>query len=172
MKQEGKYRPLFDHLSGSSTEEVALTLTEIEAILGEALPPSAHTTRGWWGNRDRGSLQAAAWMEAGYLVQEVDLAGGQVVFRKPRRQYEVKRAGNTVLWNGDLVRALRDHMGVSQVQLAETLGVRQQTVSEWETDAYLPTRATSKHLSLVAERAGFNFEDDETREEEPSPNLP
>ncbi|MCX6032964.1 MAG: helix-turn-helix transcriptional regulator [Chloroflexi bacterium] len=170
MKQEGKYRPLFDRLSSNRTDEVTLSLTEIEAILGDALPPSARTTRGWWGNRDRGSLQAAAWMEAGYQVQEVDLAAGRVVFRKPRRQYEVKRAGGTVLWNGDLVRALRDHMGASQAQLAENLGVRQQTVSEWENDAYLPTRATSKFLSLVAERAGFNFGNDETREEGSSPN--
>ena len=35
--------------------------------------------------------------------------------------------------------------------------MRQQTVSEWETGVYAPTRATSKFLTLVAERAGFNF---------------
>jgi DNA-binding transcriptional regulator YiaG len=172
MKQEGKYRPLFDYLSGNGADEVSLTLTEIETLLGDALPASARTTRGWWSNRDRGSLQAAAWMEAGYHVKDVDLATGHVVFRKPQRHYEVRRTGDTVLWNGDLVRALRDYMGVSQLQLAETLGVRQQTVSEWENDAYAPTRATSKHLSLVAEQAGFRYGDDETSEVESSRNSP
>lgn len=157
MKHEGKYRPLFDHLSASHANEVTLTLTEIEVLLGDALPASARTTRGWWSNRGRGSLQATAWMEAGYHVQEVDLSAGRVVFRKLHRRYEVKRIGDTVLWNGDLVRGLRDHLGVSQAQLAEELGVRQQTVSEWENDIYAPTRATSKFLSLVAERAGFQY---------------
>lgn len=158
MKQEGKYRPLFDFLSASRSDEVSLTLAEIEALLGDALPASAHSTRGWWSNRARGSLQAAAWMEAGYQAQEVDLAAGRIVFRKPQRHYEVRRVGDTVLWDGDLVRALRDHMGASQAQLAEALGVRQQTVSEWENDAYTPTRATSKLLSFVAERAGFRYD--------------
>lgn len=158
MKQEGKYRPLFDYLSTSRADEVTLTLAEIEALLADSLPASARTTRGWWSNRGRGSLQAAAWMDAGYQVHEVDLADGMVIFRRLQRRYEVQRVGDTVIWNGDLVRALRDHMGVSQVQLAEELGVRQQTVSEWENDAYTPTRATSKHLSLVAERAGFLYE--------------
>lgn len=157
MKHEGKYRPLFDFLSSQSADEVYLTIVQIDALLGDALPASARTTRGWWSNRSRGSLQATAWMEAGYHVQEVDLSAGRVVFRKPQRRYEVRRVGDTVLWNGDLVRGLRDHLGVSQAQLAEELGVRQQTVSEWENDIYAPTRATSKFLSLVAERAGFQY---------------
>jgi DNA-binding XRE family transcriptional regulator len=165
MKREGKYRPLFDYLSGIRLDEISLTLSEIEALLGDVLPASARTTRGWWSNRARGSLQAAAWMDAGYHVAEVDLAVERVVFRKPQLRYEVRRAGDTVLWDGDLVRALRDHMGVSQAQLAETLGVRQQTVSEWETGAYIPTRATSKLLTFVAERAGFDFGEGASGEE-------
>lgn len=170
MKQAGKYRPLFDYLSGQHADEIALTLAEIEAILGDALPPSARAARGWWGNRDRGSLQAAAWMDAGYQVKVADLAAGRVIFRKPKRVYEVRRAGDTILWDGDLVRALRDHMGASQAQLAEELGVRQQTVSEWENGAYAPTRATSKFLSLVAERAGFSFGGEESREGDAAQN--
>jgi hypothetical protein len=140
MKREGKYRPLFDYLSGNRSDEILLTLSEIEALLGSALPASARTTRGWWSNRDRGSLQAAAWMDAPQVI-EVDLRRSYL--RKPLLHYEVKRAGDTILWDGDLVRALRDHMGVSQAQLAETLGVRQQTISEWE-NASIPTRATRR----------------------------
>ena len=101
-------------------------------------------------------------MEAGYEVRDVDLTTGEVVFRKLRRRYEVRRVGDAILWDGDLVRALRDHLGVSQTQLAETLGMRQQTVSEWETGVYAPTRASSKFLTLVAERAGFSFGEQES----------
>jgi len=172
MKQEGKYRPLYDHLSASQSDEVSLTLAEIEALLGDALPASAQATRGWWSNRGRGSLQSAAWMNAGYQVHDLDLAIGRVVFRKLRRHYEVKREGDTIVWDGDLVRALRDHMGASQAQLAEALGVRQQTVSEWENNAYTPTRATSKLLSFVAERAGFRYDVGPPADEESPQNAP
>lgn len=157
MKYEGKYRPLFDYLSHCQTDEVALTFADIEWELQAPLPASARTTRGWWSNRGRGSLQAAAWMDAGYEVRNVDLTTREVVFRKQTRRYEVRRVGDTIQWDGDLVHALRDHLGVSQAQLAETLGMRQQTVSEWETGVYAPTRATSKFLTLVAEQAGFSF---------------
>jgi len=30
-------------------------------------------------------------------------------------------------------------------------------VSEWETSAYVPSRAMSKYLTMVAERAGFKY---------------
>jgi hypothetical protein len=39
--------------------------------------------------------------------------------------------------------------------MAQVLGVRQQTISEWETGAYQPSRGRSRHLDLVAEQAGF-----------------
>jgi DNA-binding transcriptional regulator YiaG len=48
-------------------------------------------------------------------------------------------------------------MNLTQAQLAEELGVRQQTVSEWESSVYEPKRAMSKYLTLVAERAGFEY---------------
>ena len=48
-------------------------------------------------------------------------------------------------------------MALTQDELAAELGVRQQTVSEWETGQYLPRGASAKLLSLVAERAGFEY---------------
>ena len=52
---------------------------------------------------------------------------------------------------------LRRHMSLTQDELAELLGVRQQTISEWERGAYAPSRSTSKYLSMVAEKAGFTY---------------
>ena len=51
-------------------------------------------------------------------------------------------------WNGQLMRALRQHMGLTQAQFAEELGVRQQTVSEWEQGVYLPTRGPGEHFYI------------------------
>ncbi len=58
-------------------------------------------------------------------------------------------------WNAESIRALRLHMGLSQQQMSEQLGVRQQTVSEWETGVYQPRGGICTLLTMVAERAGF-----------------
>jgi DNA-binding transcriptional regulator YiaG len=50
-------------------------------------------------------------------------------------------------------------MGFTQQQLSDELGTRQQTVSEWETGAYQPRGASARLLTLVAERAGFRYEE-------------
>jgi len=49
-------------------------------------------------------------------------------------------------------------MQLTQAQLADALGVRQQTVSEWETGMYRPRGASGRLLTIVAERAGFAYE--------------
>lgn len=58
------------------------------------------------------------------------------------------------------MRALRRHMALTQDQLAEALGVRQQTVSEWETGAYQPRGASEKLLTIVADDAGYDYSAD------------
>jgi len=60
-------------------------------------------------------------------------------------------------WDAHGVQALRRHLGLTQRELAEELGVRQQTVSEWETGMYRPRGASRRLLGLVAERAGFAY---------------
>ena len=54
-------------------------------------------------------------------------------------------------WNAERVRDLRTRLGITQRQLADELGVRQQTISEWETGAYQPRGASARMLRHVAE---------------------
>jgi DNA-binding transcriptional regulator YiaG len=61
-------------------------------------------------------------------------------------------------WDSARVRALREHMGLTQQEMADQLGTRQQTISEWETGMYQPRGATSTLLTMVAERAGFEYQ--------------
>ena len=161
MKAGSKYYPLYEHLRRSEQDELMLTFSEVEKLLGQPLPPSARTHRAWWSNRRKGAVQANAWMGAGYHVEEIDLEEEKVTFRKPGLVYHVEREGDTILWNGELIKALRHHLGVTQAELAERLGMRQQTISEWETGIYLPRRSTSKFLTLVAEQAGFTYSSEE-----------
>ena len=74
----------------------------------------------------------------------------------------VGRTGSRLaLWDAEQVRALREHLGLTQTELAEELNVRQQTVSEWETGQYRPRGASERLLSMVAERATFRYGEEE-----------
>ena len=70
------------------------------------------------------------------------------------KQYKVNRPQ----WDSEHIQALRQHLGLTQRQLAETLGTRQQTISEWETGMYKPRGASTTLLSIIAERARFKYE--------------
>jgi DNA-binding transcriptional regulator YiaG len=61
-------------------------------------------------------------------------------------------------WNGESIQALRRHLGLTQDELSEQLGTRQQTISEWETGMYQPRGASAKLLSIVAEKAKFKYD--------------
>lgn len=155
-KAGSKYEPLYRHLQQQAKVEVELSFARIEALLGEPLAASARQGQAYWSNR-QGGLQASAWLAAGYRVARVDLRRKRVVFRRRGAVAGGGRRGQPRPWDADLVRALREHLGMNQAQLAEVLGVRQQTISEWESGVYHPTRARSKHLDLVAERAAFPY---------------
>ena len=60
-------------------------------------------------------------------------------------------------WDGQRVQALRKHLGLTQQQMADELGTRQQTISEWETGVYQPRGASRTLLTFIAERAGFRY---------------
>jgi DNA-binding transcriptional regulator YiaG len=67
-------------------------------------------------------------------------------------------------WNADTIKALRQHMGLTQQEMSEELGTRQQTISEWETGMYKPRGATRTLLNIVAERTGFVYHVEEEEE--------
>ncbi len=60
-------------------------------------------------------------------------------------------------WNAETIRQLRQRLSLTQQAFARELGVRQQTVSDWEIGIYRPRGASARVLSLVAERAGFRY---------------
>ncbi|HEY94570.1 MAG TPA: helix-turn-helix domain-containing protein [Dehalococcoidia bacterium] len=60
-------------------------------------------------------------------------------------------------WHSVDVRALRKHMGLTQQEMADRLGTRQQTISEWELGLYRPRGASSTLLSIIADQSGFRY---------------
>lgn len=61
-------------------------------------------------------------------------------------------------WNKEHIQALRRHLGLTQREMADRLGTRQQTISEWETGLYQPRGASITLLSMIAEKANFVYE--------------
>jgi DNA-binding transcriptional regulator YiaG len=64
---------------------------------------------------------------------------------------------NRPQWDREHIQALRRHLGLTQRELADQLGTRQQTISEWETGRYEPRGASSTLLSIIAERVQFEY---------------
>ena len=61
-------------------------------------------------------------------------------------------------WDAERVKALRDHLGLTQQQMSEEMGTRQQTISEWERGMYRPRGVSRTMLNIIAERAGFGYD--------------
>ena len=61
-------------------------------------------------------------------------------------------------WDKEHIQALRRHLDLTQHEMADTLGTRQQTISEWETGMYQPRGTSATLLSLIAEQAEFKYE--------------
>ena len=79
----GKYDPLEKYLRSlpRTQEEVTLSFEIIERVLDDQLPSSAHEERAWWGNQQQGTrVDASAWMDAGWMVDTVDLREKWVKF--------------------------------------------------------------------------------------------
>lgn len=79
----GKYDPLEKYLRGlpTSQEVVTLSFEFIEQMLNDILPQSAHQESEWWGNQKQGTnVEVIPWMDAGWLVDTVDLRAKAVRF--------------------------------------------------------------------------------------------
>ncbi|NEQ52715.1 MAG: helix-turn-helix transcriptional regulator [Leptolyngbya sp. SIO3F4] len=156
IKPGSKYYPLFEHLQTCNQEETTLTFAKIEIVIDNSLPASAFIKKNWWSNRDSASaLQAKAWVSAGYHIDTVDLIKKTVTFRKFQAEYNIQQKEGAIVWQQDAIKALRKHMSLTQAQFAKELGVRRQTVSEWENGVYDPDRSTTKFLELIAKQAEF-----------------
>ena len=60
-------------------------------------------------------------------------------------------------WDAERIRELRRHMGMTQQEMSDELGIRQQTVSDWELGYHRPRGGMARLLTIVAERADFEY---------------
>ncbi|HEX4159759.1 MAG TPA: hypothetical protein VHY79_14930 [Rhizomicrobium sp.] len=80
----GKYEALGQFLKGQPTNEVPLSFSEIERVIGSTLPHSAYAHRPWWSNNPSNSAMTRVWLEAGFRTERVDMAAKKLVFKRLR----------------------------------------------------------------------------------------
>lgn len=80
----GKYRKLYNYLTRLQVSEWRTSFSQIEAVIGFELPPSARLHRPWWGNQRQGNghSHALAWSVAGWATAEVDMVSETLLFRR------------------------------------------------------------------------------------------
>ncbi len=136
-----KYDPLGRYMVRRGGREIRMTFSEIEKILGFALPPSARKHRPWWSNNAGSSVMTQVWLDAGYASEQVDMAGEQVVFRATRPPTPgMSEPGQATLEQPSAADLLERHgsksavmrflasQGWSTAAIATLLGVRYQFV--------------------------------------------
>jgi hypothetical protein len=79
-----KYDPLRTHLEAQTISEIPMRFKDIEALIGEPLPPSAFKHRPWWSNNPSNSVITYAWLRAGFETCQVDMGSQKLVFRRIR----------------------------------------------------------------------------------------
>lgn len=77
-----KYEPLTQFLSAQGAQEVPMSFTEIERVLGFNLPTKASGMRAWWSNNPSNNVMTKAWLAAGFITERVDMGSRRLVFRK------------------------------------------------------------------------------------------
>ena len=75
----GRYRPLLDLLAATEADQLTLTFTEIEAMIGMPLAPSARQSASVWTKADRGYVRQ--WRAMGWSAHP-DTRAGRVEWRR------------------------------------------------------------------------------------------
>ncbi len=159
MSPKSKYYPLFEYLQQQPDSGlIEFSFAELEEIIGNPLPPSAWTNRAWWANSS--TLHGRSWVEAKWLVDDVDFANHMIVFRPDRITYRMTPVRKSKSWSGKQIKDLRNFTGWSQQELANRMAVRQQTISDWEVGNHDARRSMGKLLQMLAEEVGFPYETD------------
>ena len=85
-----RYDPLGVYLKSAKFETLSMTFSEIERLIDGNLPASARKHRAWWSNNPSNSVITKAWLDAGYVTANVDLAAERLTFRKAHRDQTVQ----------------------------------------------------------------------------------
>jgi hypothetical protein len=81
-----RYLPLTRHLLATHGDQIEMSFSDVERIIGRRLPNSArgHLARSWWANTKTHS-QGQGWLDAGWKIDRVDPPAEQITLRRDER---------------------------------------------------------------------------------------
>jgi hypothetical protein len=79
-----KYAPLGDYLRAQIANQVPMTFSEVERVIGTKLPPNAPKYPAWWSNNPTNNVMTKVWLDAGFRTEQVDISARRLVFRRVR----------------------------------------------------------------------------------------
>ena len=80
-----KYEPLHTYLIRAKSDYIPMSFSDIENVLGFALPASSRRHRAWWSNNTSNNVMTEAWMKAGFETENVDMESRKLLFRRVNR---------------------------------------------------------------------------------------
>ena len=95
------------YLEKCGKDEIELSFSEVERILGFQLPDSAYLHQPYWSNSGSHPI-ASGWLNAGYLSQHIDMKGQTVEFvKKDHQSHQIQEeAGKTAVMSREKCAAL------------------------------------------------------------------
>ena len=110
----GKYEPLTQYLQNQPVEIWEARFSDVECVLGFALPRSAHEYPAWWANQEPGHSQTRGWKDAGWETGQVDLAAKKVRFKR-RLRPTGKPAASSAIQSPSLAELWRKAHEISEI---------------------------------------------------------
>ncbi|MDM5250601.1 GNAT family N-acetyltransferase [Lysinibacillus sp. G4S2] len=119
-KMEKKYIPLANYFEVALQQEITLSFSELENIMGQALPNAAYLNRSWWKKTKPPLSHYLSWTNAGYYVIDVKL-GTSVTFSRTQMKTTSNISNNDDNQSAYIIRAIEASDARSFIHLQEEI---------------------------------------------------
>lgn len=119
-KMEKKYIPLANYFDVALQQEITLSFSELENIMGQALPNAAYLNRSWWKKTKPPLSHYLSWTNAGYYVIDIKL-GTSVTFSRTQIKTTSNISKNDENQSAYIIRAIEASDARSFIHLQEDM---------------------------------------------------
>ncbi len=120
-KMEKKYIPLANYFEVALQQEITLSFSELENIMGQALPNAAYLNKSWWKKTKPPLSHYLSWTNAGYYVIDVKLGTSVTFSRTQMKTTENNTANNEENPSAYIIRGIEASDARSFIHLQEEI---------------------------------------------------
>lgn len=144
-KMEKKYIPLANYFEVALQQEITLSFSELENIMGQALPNAAYLNRSWWKKTKPPLSHYLSWTNAGYYVIDVKL-GTSVTFGRTQMKTTSNISKNDDNPPAYIIRAIEASDARSFIHLQEEIFQKTDFMYNMENELDLTVQQLRKDL--------------------------